>query len=388
MAMPSATLPRIDGLSPLKVAIHLETVCQNPVEITDREGRTWMTRCMHREAAVCPSCSRVTTQDWAAIMRSGVFDPPPSAPPSRWMFLTLTAPSFGPVHHVPRDHEPNRRCPCGKTHTSRHDDHLRGSAVHPNTYKYDDQVRWNRDSGRLFDRTRAALVARIPGLSYAAVREWQARGTIHLHVILRVPNTIIIGTEEVMDICRATSTISPIDDHRARWGKQIDCRITDPGSQARTIGYMGKMIGYSIKDVAGGLQSASADHSRALDSAARRMNCGGGRDYKCKPSECRHRAHRRYGARGKIVHVGRSWSYTGLTRAKQRKKRAEWAAGLNTTERVAWTQKVAESARISLAIQAAMREELREHHRPRPLVTLSLGGEIVVVDSSTGEIVT
>jgi len=347
-----------------------------------------MTRCMNRESARCPSCSRVTTKDWAAIMRSGVFNPPSSAPPSRWMFLTLTAPSFGPVHYVPRDHQRKLRCACGATHKPRRDDHLRGSSVHPNTYRYDDQVRWNRDSGRLFDRTRAALAARIPGLSYAAVREWQSRGTIHLHVILRVPSTVPVSTDDVVDICRATSTVSPIDDNHARWGKQIDCRITDPGSQARTIGYMGKMISYSVKDVAGGLGSASVDHSRALDAAAKRMNCGGGRGYNCKLSECRHRAHRRYGSRGKIVHVGKSWSYTGLTRVKQRKKRAEWAAGLSPTERLAWTQKTAESARISLVIQETLREELREHHRPRPLVALTLGQELVVADFSTGEVVT
>ncbi len=387
MNIPSKILSKVNDLSPLNVAIHLETVCQNPVEVTDSRGRSWMTRCMNREAARCPSCSRVTTQDWAAIMRSGVFNAPPSASSSRWMFLTLTAPSFGPVHYVPRDHQRTRRCACAATHNSRRDDHLRGSAVHPNTYRYDDQVRWNRDSGRLFDRTRAALMARIPDLSYAAVREWQSRGTIHLHVILRIPNTIIVSTGEVMNICRLTSTVSPIDDNHARWGNQIDCRVTDPGSQARTIGYMAKTIGYSIKDVAGGLGLASTDHSRALDSAASRMDCGGGSGYKCKLSECKHRSHRRYGSRGKIVHVGRKWSYTGLTRAKQRKERADWVAGLTAAERAAWSEKSTESAQLSLALQRARRQELRGHRRLKPKVKLALGHEIVLVDPATGEIV-
>lgn len=384
--MPSNTLPEVKGLSQLDVANHLQTACHNPVEVTDRNGRTWKARCMNREAARCPSCSRISTQDWAAIIRSGVFNPPPSVPSSRWMFLTLTAPSFGPVHHVPRDHQQRRRCTCGVMHNSRHDDHLRGSAVHPNTYRYDDQVRWNRDSGRLFDRTRAALVARIPELSYAAVREWQSRGTIHLHVILRVPSTIIVSTEEVVRICRSTSTVSPVDNNRARWGNQIDCRITDPDSQARTIGYMGKMIGYSIKDVAGGLGSASSNHSRALDSAAKRMDCGGGRGYKCALGDCKHRAHRRYGSRGKIVHVGRSWSYTGLTRANQRKSRAEWVAGLSPDMKRAWTQKVAKSARISLAIQESLRAELRYHHQRIPITTLQLDDGTFTVNFSTREI--
>ena len=205
-------------------------------------------------------------------------------------------------------------------------------------------------------------------------------------MILRVPNTVLVSTGEVVEICRSTSTISPIDGNHARWGKQVDCRVTDPGSQARTIGYMGKMIGYSIKDVAGSFSSASADHSRALDAAAKRMNCGGGRGYKCKLNECKHRAHRRYGSRGKIVHVGRSWSYTGLTRANQRKSRAEWVAGLSPDMKRGWTQKVAKSARISLAIQESLRAELRYHHQRIPITILQLDDGTFTVNFSTGEI--
>uniref|UniRef100_UPI0037CA64C0 replication initiator n=1 Tax=Salinibacterium sp. TaxID=1915057 RepID=UPI0037CA64C0 len=69
-------------------------------------------RCRTRVKSKCPSCAELYRGDWAAIARSGVFDGPVQA--FRFYLLTLTAPSFGRVHHVSRarDAAP-RKCNCG-----------------------------------------------------------------------------------------------------------------------------------------------------------------------------------------------------------------------------------------------------------------------------------
>jgi len=348
-------VPQVPGLSPLAVALAWETECRHPVEIRDDAGRVWFRRCMSREAASCPACSRLTVDDWSAIARSGVFDPPVGAD-HRWYFLTLTAPGFGPVHYVPRGHQERRRCACGRHHTD-HDAGLRGSPVHPDTYDYDGQVKWNRDSGRLWDRTHKRLRTLMPGMSYFAVREWQTRGVIHLHVIVRVPAEHAVSPAHILTECRVAQTMSPIDGHQSWWGDQLDCQVRsgDPKDAARTIGYIAKMISYSIKDVAGGRTSASRRYARRLDAAARRMDCGERyHDATDHVKHCNHASHRRYGARGKVVHAGRDWSYIGLTRTRQREARAAWAAGLDDDARAKWASKVREAARTALAVGRAV----------------------------------
>lgn len=57
-------------------------------------------RCGSRVTSVCASCAELYRGDWAAIARSGVFDGP--VQDFRFYLLTLTAPSFGSVHRVPR----------------------------------------------------------------------------------------------------------------------------------------------------------------------------------------------------------------------------------------------------------------------------------------------
>ena len=51
-----------------------------------------------------------------------------------------------------------------------------------------------------------------------------------------------------------------------------------------------------------------------------------------------------------------------------------------------WTQKVAKSARISLAIQESLRAELRYHHQRIPITTLQRDDGTFTVNFSTGEI--
>ena len=58
-------------------------------------------RCGNRRAAACPSCSRVYARDTFAMVNAGVCGGktvPESVAANPLLFVTLTAPSFGPVH--------------------------------------------------------------------------------------------------------------------------------------------------------------------------------------------------------------------------------------------------------------------------------------------------
>lgn len=96
--------------------------------------------------------------DWVAIARSAVFDG--LVEWYRFYQLTLTAPSFGRVHRVPRDAtSPVQPCTCGVQHTVADAD-LSGVPLDRAGYNYSGLVAWNRDSAC--------------GLSYSAHLDAQA----------------------------------------------------------------------------------------------------------------------------------------------------------------------------------------------------------------------
>lgn len=247
--------------------------------------------------------------------------------------MTLTAPSFGRVHRVPRSGS-SRRCRCGVRH-SWLDADLRGVPLDPELYDYAGQVVWNRDSGVLWDRTRRRLRDRWSSAEFFIVREWQDRGVLHLHVLVRIHRSEPSTREAIREAARTAVAISPVDGTQAEWGEQVDVqRFRASGDGARTIWYLSKALNYVMKDAA---REALAGHGRrsdsrvwrhliALEAAARSVRCSRG----CVPGQCRSRSHERYGARSHVVSATRrtksrsGWSFTGLTRALQRRRRAEW----------------------------------------------------------------
>ena len=110
-------------------------------------------------------------------------------------FVTLTAPGVGPVHTCP---DGGRPCPCGVRHED--DDPLVGAPLDPEGYNYEGAVLWNWHAPELWRRFVIALrraLARRLGLteaeaerelrvSYAKVAEFQARGLVHFHAVVRL----------------------------------------------------------------------------------------------------------------------------------------------------------------------------------------------------------
>ena len=154
-------------------------------------------RCGNRRAARCPSCSNVyrydTYQLIAAGLRGGKTVPTTVATHPR-VFATLTAPGFGPVHNQPGA----AACTCGTRHAD--GDPLLGTPLNPQRYDYTGAVLWNAHAPALWARFTTHLrreIAHAAGLtqrtlrhhatlSYAKVAEYQKRGQIHFHTVIRI----------------------------------------------------------------------------------------------------------------------------------------------------------------------------------------------------------
>ena len=150
--------------------------CVRPIKTTTG---IWV-RCGYRLKSRCEPCAELYRLDWAAIARSGVFDG--DVENHRFYMLTLTAPSFGGVHRVPRSGSSTApRCRCGVVHSVA-DAGLRGVPLDFDSYDFAGQVAWNRDAGLLWDRTRRRLRDSWDSLEYFVVREWQDRGVLPMGV--------------------------------------------------------------------------------------------------------------------------------------------------------------------------------------------------------------
>ena len=328
----------------------LERGCSTPIKTATG---VWV-RCGSRIKSRCESCAELYRGDWAAIARSGVFDGPVER--YRFYLLTLTAPSFGGVHRVPRSGSPTR-CGCGTEHSTA-DTGLRGVPLDPVTYDYAGQVAWNRDAGLLWDRTRRRLRDRWESVEYFIVREWQDRGVLHVHAIVRIARGEAPAAIALRDAARTATAVSKVDGSVVEWGTQAKCdAFRADGDGAKTIWYLSKALNYVLKDVATDADDVPVAvwrHQVALGDAARRMRCAPG----CEPQNCSSLVHQRYGSRSQVVSASRrtrtrsGWSFTGLTRTVQRRLRREW-----------WESQLREAGADVLAVSPAPLEGLAARSR-------------------------
>ncbi len=205
--------------------------------------------CGNRRASRCPSCAWTYAGDTYHLIMAGLVGGKgvPAAVAERpRVFATLTAPSFGPVHNRPA----SGRCRCGVAHTE--DDPALGTALHPDRYDYAGAVLWNNHAGALWQRFTIYLrreVAARAGLtqtackaesrvSFGKVAEFQKRGAVHFHAIIRIdgadgPDTPppAWATVQLLDdairaaAARATVPLAPVGRFPARtlrWGTQLD----------------------------------------------------------------------------------------------------------------------------------------------------------------------
>jgi len=144
------------------------------------------------------------------------------------VFATLTAPSFGPVHARrlrgkavlpcrPRRDATARRCPHGRDIScpARHAecDSRLGRPLCSDCYDYTAAVLFNAHAGDLWRRFTTYLprqLARLAGITgkelhaavrirYVKVAEYQARGVVHFHAIIRLDRTPDAGLADAYD---------------------------------------------------------------------------------------------------------------------------------------------------------------------------------------------
>ena len=216
--------------------------------------------CGNRRASACPACSKLYQYDAynliAAGLRGGKNTAAHVAEHPR-LFVTLTAPSFGPVHLGPDKKGNLRPCHPRRDGTScrtwhRAGDPVIGTPINPDTYDYAGHVLFNASAGALWSRfttgvrrTLAELAGRTraefaeqAAVAFAKVAEYQARGVVHFHAVIRLdgrdgtlPPTW--ATEALLEQAVRTAATSPslitpaaaaVPSRALTWGRQIDVR--------------------------------------------------------------------------------------------------------------------------------------------------------------------
>ncbi|MYU25619.1 replication initiator [Streptomyces sp. SID8352] len=167
----------------------------------DEPSGRLLTTCGNRRSSRCPACSRVYAADTYHLIKAGLSGGKSVAETVRdhpRAFVTLTAPSFGPVHNRKTDSTGKLRpCGCGSQHPE--NDPVLGTPLNPGSYDYTGAVLWNAHAGQLWARfttyLRRALAEHLGmtqkalntalRVSFAKVAEYQKRGLVHFHAVIR-----------------------------------------------------------------------------------------------------------------------------------------------------------------------------------------------------------
>lgn len=207
--------------------------------------------CGSRLASVCPACSEVYRYDTYHLIKAGLSGGkgvPESVSTHPAVFVTVTAPSFGPVHtrrvkhhtctrrqdcacrpELCRPRRDHPRCPHGRPAScaQRHGpaDRRLGTPLCSDCYDYPGQLAWNLHAPKLWARTMDRLNRSLTNeakhhgapvkLRYAKVAELQARGAVHFHAVMRldgdgstdssviVPPPVTLTVDVLTDLIRA-----------------------------------------------------------------------------------------------------------------------------------------------------------------------------------------
>jgi hypothetical protein len=259
--------------------------------------------CGNRRASRCPQCSETYRRDAFHVVASGLRGGkgiPETVRSHPCVFATLTAPSFGPVHA--RRERRGRARSCRPRHAqatcshgrpqwcfARHqaDDPALGRPLCAKCFDAEALVLWNATAPELWRRTTIYLrraLARLAGetptalgrrvrVSYAKVAEYQARGAIHFHAVIRLDATadeVAMPPAEFTVELLARAIREAVDAvavplpqlgagpvRLARWGSQLDLRPVQTQGELTAEAVAGYIAKYATK--------ATEDFGPALD---------------------------------------------------------------------------------------------------------------------------
>lgn len=229
-----------------------------------------MVACGNRRASRCGPCSRRYQGDTFHLIRAGLIGGkgiPQAVARHPRVFLTLTAPSFGPVHTRVEQEGRVRACrprrgggvcehgnpvSCPLRHGI--DDPALGAPLCAGCFDYAGAVLWNAHAGKLWHRftddLRRVSLPGISGLtkkefaaavrvSFSKVAEYQRRGLVHFHAVVRLDGwegpgqepaawaTVELLEEGIRASVRRTRFGGPdgrLGELVFVWGEQVDVR--------------------------------------------------------------------------------------------------------------------------------------------------------------------
>lgn len=315
---------------PVRLHATTRTLEEATGEIVGEEtDRLFLKACGNRRKTRCVACSDLYRHDSRHLVQAGLSggkEVPVSVASHPMIFATLTAPSFGTVHHRSKSGKgschpgsPSSFCGHGMPRAcfEHHglDDQRLGEPLCTECYRYEEHVLfhahlselWRRATIYVFRALAKGLgfapleLGKLVRLSYVKVAEYQARGAVHLHVVVRLdgrdgefsPPAVAVTLEELtkafVDGSRAAYVAYPTRTSgvvkRVRWGEQLDVSVIgSPAAARRASRYLAKYVTKST-DSAGvldrrlrsrrelaGLKHALSEHHRLLLYCAFRLS--------------------------------------------------------------------------------------------------------------------
>lgn len=289
------------------------TRCVNPQPTPNG----YLRRCQFKNPNVCPGCHRLHRRHTMMLIGSGL-PKKCGSPELRTLlepdcsqvvyFVTLTAPSFGKIHRKASSNKTGNqavKCPCGQYHSP--EDEVLFTPIKPRHYEYQNQVKWNSASAELWRQTQQQLQNHIPGVAVCAVREWQKRGSIHIHALVRVSSRL--NQDEVLEQIKAMKyqTVE-VRGETYGWGRQFDVKRVNDASG--NVSYMAKVVGYTAKNVGwtesyDRMSEPRRKFYRSLERASQKIQCA---RKNCEPETCNSKAHRNLGYGGYQLTKTDNWS--------------------------------------------------------------------------------
>jgi hypothetical protein len=375
-------------------------------------SKSLLVSCKDRRRALCPACADLYQADAFILVATGLYggkgvveavDGHPR------VFLTVTAPAFGPVHRISNRGNCHAsphlgRCEHGKSLrcTLRHSevDTLLGSPLCDACFDYEGAILWNAHSTTLWNRfisaTRRDVAAQlqivrkdIPNsilLSYLKVAEFQHRGLVHFHAIVRLdgprgPEDMPLpgaSAEVLMTAINRALPLAWLSDARGNrhvFGRQSHCiDVSTDADTARIASYLAK---YSIKTTDGSKDFAQRFSSQRQieqlkDSHQQRLALTAW-ELARSPEFTKLRLHRHahaLGYRGQIITKSRKYS---TTFSALRSARADYMAPENELQVLPGTfnfdgvgyqhQKSKELAELFFQMDKELRSEAAERRR-------------------------
>ncbi|WP_185054073.1 replication initiator [Thermocatellispora tengchongensis] len=293
---------------------------------SEEPGGVLLMACGNRRESVCAPCARIYQADTYQLIKAGLSGGkglPEEVSGHPRVFVTLTAPSFGAVHTrrevagrlvACRGYRAGRVCAhgrplgCGLVHEV--GDERLGQPLCGECYDYAGAVLWQAHAGVLWQRFMVALRRELASqagmaqreyatwarVSFAKVAEYQRRGLVHFHAVIRLdgpdgpheppPDGFDAGMlmRAVPAAAARVEVMTPdseVGRWRLAWGDQLDVRPILLGADLEGVseeGVAAYIAKYAIKGSDG---TAGVDHRIAC----RRCN-GSGRALSVSRARC------------------------------------------------------------------------------------------------------